>query len=163
MYAEDLRPYRPGYNPAFVHAVTAKQLPSERKVVKDEPDASLAEAELASIAERLSLPFWVQDIIRDVAAEYGVLPSELMGRSTKTLPACARRKAMYEVKKCTPILSSAQIGHLFERTTMTVLVGIASYAAEYGLPSPYDVDIEGRRFRRNRRNRTRHDKAEVVS
>lgn len=159
MYAEDIRPYRPGYNPAFVHAVMAKQPIPEKRVVEDEPDASLAESELASIAERLSLPFWVRDIIRDVAAEYGVLPSELMGRSTKTLPACARRKAMYEVKKCTPILSSAQIGYLFERTSMTVLVAIAAYAAEYGLPTPYDIDIEGRRFRRNRRNRTRHKPA----
>lgn len=127
--------YRAGYNPEFVKAVLAKRKAAKPDAQSDTViDAEAMSADLAATTRDRPLPNWVKEIVRDVATEYGVLPSDLLGRSLASSAYLARRKAIYKVKECTPILTAGQIARWFQRDSTSVLYAVASYADDNGLP-----------------------------
>lgn len=142
-----------GYNPEFVKAAIAKKKEGASPALVEE---AVVDAEL----EQMALPFWALDIVRSVAIEYNVLPSDMVGRSRKTMPAYARRKAMYEILKCTPILTPTQIGKWFGgRDWWTVAAIISGYSLDNGAPKLLNFDLETRREKQRERDQSRRHRS----
>lgn len=100
-------------------------------LIEAQQGLKVAETVISNVigAARRSAAPSVQEILRQVATNYGVTPGELTGRETRRAVSNARHAAYFEVKRLRPWLSLPALGRIFGRDHTTILHGIRAHKA----------------------------------
>jgi chromosomal replication initiation ATPase DnaA len=80
------------------------------------------------------MPDWAKDVVREVSLRHDVPIRAIIGKSQSKVIVAARREAIYRVKFEKPSVSSAQLGHWFDRDHSTILFALVRYQELYDAP-----------------------------
>lgn len=90
---------------------------------------------LPAIIKQRGIPEWVRQIVREVAAEYGVAMIHVLTACRRAEVCLARYAAIYRVKRFSRRTSAIQIGEWFGRDHASVFFALARHAEITGRPA----------------------------